>query len=128
MGNLPGQTMQGVGGQLRGEQERYLQDDMSRYYDSMGLPRQDLANYMATLQGNYGGTTSTTGSQDSGGGGLGGALGGGLVGLGMSGVAPGALGFAAAEGGMAGLGSLAMANPYMLPLMIGGGLLGSGIF
>jgi hypothetical protein len=68
--------MMGVGGAVEGMAGNVLNDDMNRYNYGQQLPDQQLANYISAIQGNYGGTTST--SQDVNGnpvaGGVGGAL------------------------------------------------------
>lgn len=130
MGMFPAQTMQQVGGALQAEQQRALQDDISRFYASMAMPREDLARYMATVQGQYGGTTTSSGQVPGAGpGGLGGAIGGGLMGASLaptigSGLA--GLGIGGAAGPSA-LMAAGMANPLTMPLAIGGALLG-GLF
>jgi len=101
--------MGGVGRQVEGKAGEVLGDSMNRYNYYQGLPEQNLQRYIAAIQGNYGGTTQT--QQDGAGGGfnLGGALGG-----------------AATGGGVAGMLSTAagLSNPWLAPLLIGGGLLG----
>lgn len=126
MGYQPGAVMQDVGAQMRGEQQKHLQDEMARWQAATGMPREDLARYMGTIQGNYGGTTSTSGQQGGSSGGLGGALGGAMMGASMapmigSGLAGMGIGGAAGPSAMLATGA---ANPMMIPLMIGGGLLG----
>lgn len=101
-----GQAVEGMSGNILG-------DSMNRFNYYQNLPDQQLANYIAAIQGNVGGTTSTT---QTGGGSnpLAGAAGGALAGAGLGSMmaAPGATGLAAVGG---------------LPFLLGGALLG-GLF
>lgn len=106
-------ALSNVGAQKEALAGNYLQDDMSRYDYNQNLPFSKLQNYMNTIQGNYGGTTSTTSPlyRNQGAGILGGAM------TGMS--------LASQLGGMTGISALG--GPMGL---IGGGLLGGlmGLF
>ncbi len=68
-----------VGGAVEGKAGEVLSDSMNRFNHYQNLPEQNLAKYIAAIQGNYGGTST---SQQEGGGGspIAGALGGGLGG------------------------------------------------
>lgn len=90
-----------VGKTVEGKAGEVLGDSMNRFNHYQNLPEQNLARYIAAIQGNYGGTSTT--KQDSQSGGLGGALGGGLGGA----MAASALGLSGPVGwGVAGLGAL----------------------
>ena len=88
----------GVGGAVEGLGGQALQDRMNRFNFYQNRPQQNLANYIAALQGNYGGTTTQQGGSNPLAGGIGGGLLGGslLAGAGQTlspwGVALGALG------------------------------------
>ena len=48
-----------VGGAREGQAGRELQDSMDRWNWEQGAPDRNLANYIAAIQGNFGGTTTT---------------------------------------------------------------------
>lgn len=52
----------GVGGRVEDLSTRALQDQINRFNHYQNLPQQNLANYIAAIQGNYGGTTTGQGS------------------------------------------------------------------
>jgi hypothetical protein len=80
-------AMGNVGQQVEGKAGQVLGDSMNRFNHYQNAPEQNLARYIAAIQGNYGGTTSTE-QQANGGGGLTGALGGGLAGAALGGALP----------------------------------------
>jgi hypothetical protein len=81
-----------VGGAVEGKAGEVLGDSMNRfnYYES--LPNDQLARYIAAIQGNYGGTQSSTQNVD--GNPLAGALGGGLAAYGIGSSIPALAGLA----------------------------------
>lgn len=48
----------GVGAAVEGKGQEALADQIARFNHYQNLPQQNLANYIAALQGNYGGTTT----------------------------------------------------------------------
>ncbi len=99
--------MGNVGRQVEGKAGEVLGDSMNRFNYYQQLPEQNLQRYIAAIQGNYGGMTQTD-QEGASGGGLTGALGGALTGGSIAGM----------------LAPAAGANPYLWPLLIGGGLIG----
>ncbi len=67
----------GVGGRVEGLGNQALQDQMNRFNFYQNAPQNNLANYIASIQGNYGGTTT---GQGGGGNRLQGAAGGAMAG------------------------------------------------
>jgi hypothetical protein len=129
LGFGPAAAITSVGDKYRGETQKALQEDILRWQFAKEAPWEDLGKYQQFIQGQYGGEGTQTSSGGGSGGGfnLAGAIGGGLTGLGLSGISPGAIGFAGSQGGMAGLGSLAAANPWGAAA-IGGLALMGGLF
>ncbi len=107
----------GVGGAVEGQAQNVLSDQINRYNQAQNLPQQNLQNYIAAIQGNYGGASTT---QQSGGGGssLGRAAGGALAGSALG----SALGGASAGGG-AGIGLFGSAGLGLGPWGAGLGAL-----
>jgi hypothetical protein len=66
-----------VGQKVEGKAGEVLGDSMNRFNYYQNLPEQNLARYIAAIQGNYGGTTEQKGAGGISGGG---AIGGGLAG------------------------------------------------
>jgi hypothetical protein len=56
-----------VGGAVEDRAQQAIDDQVNRFNYYQNLPEQNLARYIAAIQGNYGGTTSTTGPDNSGG-------------------------------------------------------------
>jgi hypothetical protein len=73
-----------VGSVYEGQNQKGINEDMARFNHYENLADENLAKYVAAIQGNYGGTSTTT-SKDSGGGKdwLAGAAGGAMTGLGL---------------------------------------------
>jgi len=109
----PMQQLAGVGSAYEDQAARELQDRMTRFQMGQQEPWAALANYSGLLSGagTLGGQTTQT-TQAPG-----------------TSPAVGGLGGAIAGGGLAGMlgpaGAVGLANPYLLPLMLGGGLLGA---
>lgn len=59
-----------VGQMYEGKEGEKLQGDMNKWNYEQNLPYQNLAQYKAMIDGNYGGTTTGTTTQSGGGGGL----------------------------------------------------------
>lgn len=73
--------MMNVGNTLENKEGQALQDDVNRWNFDQNQPDQQLANYMQSIQGNYGGSTSGTQTVPTYGGNAGlGALGGAMSG------------------------------------------------
>ena len=100
-----------AGSMLEQKSQEELQDAINRHNFEQFLPQRKLADYGATIAGNYGGTTTGTGSMTQpiyGGSPVQGAIGGALGGYGLA-------------------SSIGALNPYTAPMAIGGALLG-GLF
>lgn len=65
-----------IGGAIEGKQQQAINDDIARYNYPVTNQQNALANYVAAIQGNYGGTNTTTGEGGGGGSSITGALGG----------------------------------------------------
>lgn len=78
----PAQMLSGVGGQIQSQDQANIQGDINRFNYNQNLPWDQLARYQQMIQGNYGGTSTTTQPyyQNSMAGGLGGAVAGGIAG------------------------------------------------
>jgi hypothetical protein len=74
-----------VGDARRALEQGQIDDDLARYNYEQNLPWQRLANYQQMIQGNYGGTNTTTQSTQRG------SLGAGLIGGGLAGAGTGAM-------------------------------------
>ena len=104
-----------VGSIYEGQDQRGINEDMARFNHYENLPDENLAKYIAAIQGNYGSSTTTTGTNPSTqSNSLAGALGGGLAGVGLGG--------AFTEGGIAALGAGGIGA--VAPWALGGALLG----
>lgn len=57
------QALLGVGKEVEGQSQRILDDARNRYNFYQTQPEERLANYIAAIQGNYGGSTSTKQSE-----------------------------------------------------------------
>lgn len=79
--------LMGVGSQVEGMAGNILQDQMNRFNYYQQAPEQNLARYIAAIQGNYGGTTMT--EQDAGSNPLAGAAGGAMLGAALPSMFPG---------------------------------------
>ena len=132
LGLSPANVVEGAGAYNRGQQELALQEEMARHNFEQQQPY-DQVNWMNSIySGVPWGSTATSTGGGGGGGGLTGALGGAALGASLAApvggmLASGGLGLAGGMGPSAFLAAGA-ANPAMWPLIIGGGLLGSGLF
>ncbi|MBF9641273.1 hypothetical protein IAI27_11350, partial [Streptococcus pseudopneumoniae] len=68
-----------VGGAVEGQAQAGINDRLQRWNALQNLPRQNLADYIAAISGNYGGQSTST--QNTSGSPIGGAVGGGLLGM-----------------------------------------------
>jgi len=126
MGMAPAEILGNYGAYLRGEDEQALQEDMARYQYETGMPYENLNFLNSMLMGSpWGGATTTSGG---GGSSLGGALSGAMMGYSAMPALGGMLAGGSSAMGPSALLAAGAANPLMWPLVIGGGLLGSGIF
>ena len=103
----------GVGGAVQDQTQRLIDAAVQRHTFGQQAPWQALGQYSNLIQGMPAGAGTTTTTES--GGGLGSRLMGGLGGAAAGAGLAGALGPAGAVG---------MANPYMMPLVLGGGALG----
>lgn len=104
-----------VGQMVEGKAGEVLQDQTNRFNFNQERPYDNLSRYIQSIQGNYGGSGTSTSKQPNYSNPLGSALGGAMTGAGIASmISPGAAGAT----GMAALG------PYALPFAIGGGLMG----
>jgi hypothetical protein len=131
MGMAPMDVMGQVGQYNTGIDDQALQADMQRWNYNQNLPWNTNERYNALAMGTPWGQSQT---QDGGGSSpLAGALGGALAGsalaapLGGLGASMG-LGMSGGAMGPSAMLATGAANPLMLPLIIGGGLIGSGLF
>ena len=119
LGLSPANVVEGAGAYNRGQQELALQEEMARHNFDQQQPY-DQVNWMNSIYSGVPWGSTATASGGSSGGGLQGALGGAAMGASLAG----------GLGGLGGAGMMALgaSNPFTLPLVIGGGLLGSGLF
>lgn len=81
LGQAPGEIMSGVGAQRQGQAQNEIQADVARYEFGQNEPifLLQLLQALTGQAGQYGGTTTTTGTQSGGGSGINQLLGGGLA-------------------------------------------------
>lgn len=108
LGTMPGQIYGDVGAQNQQQAQLGINEDVNRYNFNQTAPYDRYSQYLNTLQGTPWGGSSVTGPDPNASSGLSQAAGGALLGGGLAGM----------------MGGFSMANPWMLPAVIGGGALG----
>jgi hypothetical protein len=104
LGAYPGQIISGVGDVQQGQAQNELNSDIARYNYGQTLPYQKLAEFMNTIQGSYGGTSTSTGPSTQSPGALQSGLGGAALGASLGSAIPGiGTGIGAGVGGLLGL-------------------------